>query len=177
MTQWLRFLWLLLTAPFRRRIPVMATAVLAGRVLPNDCDINLHLNNARYLSIMDLGRLDFMVRTGLLPIIVRNRLRPVIGSATMRWRRSLAPFEKYYLETRVLFWDDRRFWLEQRFRRADGKTAAIGIVKALFLEKDGTRLPPEQLLATLTDTPPPRPITPSWADAMSDVEAELDPAA
>ncbi len=43
----------------------------AFRVLPNDCDLNFHMNNGRYLSFMDLGRVHLMAQTGLLPVILK----------------------------------------------------------------------------------------------------------
>ena len=46
---------------------------ISFRVLPNDCDINGHLNNGRYLSFMDLGRLHLVAQIGLLRVILRRR--------------------------------------------------------------------------------------------------------
>jgi acyl-CoA thioesterase FadM len=40
--------------------------ILNLRVWPNDIDFNLHLNNARYLSVMDYGRIHMLARAGLL---------------------------------------------------------------------------------------------------------------
>src|SRR6185503_3961101 len=31
---------------------------LSLRVWPNDLDLNIHVNNGRYLTLMDLGRMD-----------------------------------------------------------------------------------------------------------------------
>ncbi len=39
---------------------------LCLRVLPNDIDINLHMNNGRYLTVCDLTRVDMFIRTGLV---------------------------------------------------------------------------------------------------------------
>ena len=43
------------------------------RVLPNDLDTNLHLNNGRYLTLMDLGRVDLMLRMGVMGELRRRR--------------------------------------------------------------------------------------------------------
>ena len=32
------------------------------RVWPNDLDTNAHMNNGRYLTLMDLGRFDLMTQ-------------------------------------------------------------------------------------------------------------------
>jgi acyl-CoA thioesterase FadM len=116
------------------------THTLRLRVLPNDLDTNLHMNNGRYLTLMDLGRVDLMIRTGLFRAIMREKWMPVIAGVSMVYRRSLDPFEAYRLETRALGWDERWFYMEQTFFNAKGELAARGFVKAAFL-KGGQRLP------------------------------------
>jgi acyl-CoA thioesterase FadM len=108
-------------------------------VLPNDLDTNFHMNNGRYLTLMDLGRVDMMIRSGLIRAILREKWMPVIAGVSMIYRRSLNPFERYTLETRVIGWDDRWAYLEQTFINAKGELSARGYVKAAFL-KDGKRL-------------------------------------
>jgi len=63
---YLRLLRLLLLLPFVRRRSLLDAGRIAFRVWPNDCDINLHLNNGRYLTFMDLGRLQLLAQIGLL---------------------------------------------------------------------------------------------------------------
>ena len=130
---------------------------ITSRVLPNDLDLNGHMNNGRYLTIMDLGRIGLMVRLGLLTQVLRRRWRPVIGSATIYFKRPLGPFERYELITRVIGWDDKWFFLDQRFR-SQGKLAAYGIVKAAFRTSMET-IPPAVVLASIhvTTSSPPTP--------------------
>jgi acyl-CoA thioesterase FadM len=35
------------------------------RVLPNDIDINGHMNNGRYLTMLDLRIVEYFIRVGL----------------------------------------------------------------------------------------------------------------
>lgn len=124
-------------------------------MLPTDLDANLHMNNGRYLSIMDLGRLDLTVRNGLLRATLGRGWRPVVGSIVIRYRRSLDPLQRYDLRTRAVCWDEKWIYLEQRFER-DGELAAIGLVKALFIGKGGT-VPTRDVFATVGfagDSPP-----------------------
>ena len=107
------------------------------RVLPNDLDTNLHMNNGRYLTIMDLGRVDALLRSGLVKTITREKWMPVIAGVSMIFRRSLAPFERYRLETRLIGWDEKWVYMEQTFIRQNGDLAARGYVKATFLKKGG----------------------------------------
>lgn len=126
-----------LTLPFRIRLDPLGTSVLHFRVWPNDLDVNVHMNNGRFLSVMDLGRFDLSFRTGLGQLMWRRRWQALVGGVTIRYRRSLDPFERYDLSTRLLGWDTKWFFLEQRFLKGDGSLAAEAVVKALFRGKAG----------------------------------------
>ncbi|MGD9171509.1 MAG: thioesterase family protein, partial [Candidatus Thiodiazotropha sp.] len=116
----LRFLKVFLTALLRPRMGLLESSTLSFRVLPTDLDFNLHMNNARYLSFMDLGRTDLLVRAGMLGLVSRKRWKPVTGSIDIKYRRSLMPFQRFKLYTRVLCWDEKWLYLEQRLESARG---------------------------------------------------------
>jgi acyl-CoA thioesterase FadM len=132
-----RTLWKGLTLWFRKPLDPLGTSVLAFRVWPNDLDVNIHMNNGRFLSVMDLGRFDLSFRTRLGRAMLRNRWMPLVGGVTIRYRRSLDPFERYELHTRLLGWDAKWVFLEQRFLKKGGDLAAEGVVRALFRGKGG----------------------------------------
>jgi acyl-CoA thioesterase FadM len=127
------------------------------RVLPTDCDVNLHMNNGRYLSFMDLGRVHLVTQMGLLRIIIRKRWRAALGAAEINFIRAIAPFQKFDLITRLVTWDDKWAYMEQRFE-ADGVLCAHAFVKGLFLDGRG-RVESATVVAELglTDAPPPMP--------------------
>jgi acyl-CoA thioesterase FadM len=129
-----------------RRAAMEAVHRLRFTVLPNDLDTNLHMNNGRYLTLMDLGRVDMMIRSGVIGAILREKWMPVIAGVSMIYRRSLSPFERFSLETRIIGWDERWAYIEQTFVTGKGELAARGYVKAAFL-KDGARLPIETVVA------------------------------
>ena len=108
------------------------------RVYPNDLDTNLHMNNGRYLTILDLRRLNLIQRAGILREMMRRKYAPVLGSAQIRFRLPLLPFRHFDLETRVLCWDDKWIYMEQRFLLTGGKkagaVAAIALVKGSFYD-------------------------------------------
>ena len=117
------------------------------RVLPTDCDFNLHMNNGRYLAFMDLGRLHMTAQIGLLPIIARKRWMPVLAAAEINFIRQLAPFQKFDLVTRVVTWDEKYAYMEQRFE-SSGNLCAHAFVKGLFLQQ-GRRLANSAVVAEL----------------------------
>ncbi len=147
MTALLRLLWVVLTARRRGLLGPLDESVVSFRVMPSDLDVNLHMNNGRYLQIMDLGRFDFIARTGVLPEMRRQRWMPLVGSETIRFRRSLAPFQKYQLRTRLVAWDDKWFFFEQRFT-ARGELIAAGMVKGLLRGRRGNVSPGQALAAS-----------------------------
>jgi len=64
MNLYLRLFVLSLLVRFRPRVSIWVGSRTPFRVLPNDLDVNRHMNNARYLAFCDLGRLDLMIRSG-----------------------------------------------------------------------------------------------------------------
>jgi acyl-CoA thioesterase FadM len=93
------------------------------------------MNNGRYLTIMDLGRLDMTLHSGLIHAVIKNRWMPVLGGATIAYQRPLAPFQRYTLTTRILGWDEKWIYMEQVFD-SRGKRAATAMVRALIRGKD-----------------------------------------
>jgi len=136
---------------------VLEESRVAFRVLPNDCDVNGHMNNGRYLSFMDLGRVHLVAQMGLLRIIARRRWRAALGAAEIHFIRALAPLRKFDLVTRLVTWDDKYAYMEQRFE-ADGVLCAHAFVKGLFLDRNG-RVASAAVVAELgyTEDPPPMP--------------------
>lgn len=140
----------LLILLFRRGVPKLAspltTGILRMRVWPNDLDIFGHINNGRYLTIMDLGRVDMMLRTGFWKQMQRSRWYPLVGTALIDYRRPLKLFETFEMHTRVMGWDERWFYLEQIFLRS-GEVAARATLKVMIRDNDGVVVPKQALAA------------------------------
>lgn len=132
----------------RPHIGLMDETSLTFRVWPSDIDVLMHMNNGRYLTLMDLGRVDSIIRSG-----VRRRLRDlgwytVIAAETIRFRESLGLFAKFEMRTRVLGWDDKSFYIRQTFVR-DDRVAAVSIVRVRFLRRSGGTLGAREVAETL----------------------------
>lgn len=88
-------------------------------------------------------------RNGVWKILTAARGNLVVGAQTVRYRRELSFGEAYTLETRVLCWDDRAFYVEHRFCT---RTATSGkFVNAIVLVKNTVLGPlkPAQLVEKL----------------------------
>lgn len=114
------------------------------RVWPNDIDLNLHMNNARYLNVMDYARTHLLARTRLLERIIRSRWQPLVGAVWMTYRRSLPLFSVFSIASRLVCWDDRWFYIEQTFTGREGM-AAIGWVKGALRDAHGSVVPQKAL--------------------------------
>lgn len=136
MNLWIRLLWMLLSTLWRPRAGVLDTTTLRLRVLPNDLDFNGHVNNGRYLTLADLGRLDFVIRTGVARVAIAQRAIPIVGDAVAKFRKDLKPFEAYELQTRLLGWDDKWTFMEHRFVRK-GRVAGVVVMRGLFRAASG----------------------------------------
>ena len=159
MSLYLRLFWTLLALTWRKPITMLETSAINLRVWPNDLDVNLHVNNGRFLTLADLGVVTLFGRMGLFRALLRKGWRPVVGSAMARYRRPLRPFQKYRLETRILGWNEKWTFFQSQFI-VKGEVKATVVTKGMFLGRQG-RVPPLQV-AALTGWTGESPALPEW---------------
>ncbi len=162
-----RLLWIYVRARWQPVSGGLQPFQIRFIVLPTDLDVCRHMNNGTYFSIMDLGRVDLLVRSGLFAAIRKAGYSVTIAAETMSFRRSLTVFQKFTLETRILGWDEKALIIEQRFlrpsRRAGSQdVAAHGIVRARLVSKDG-RSPSTGFLKAVGPEYSESPALPQWA--------------
>lgn len=136
MNLWFRAIKTIIAAWLGRGLAPWDESVVRFRCWPNDIDPYLHMNNGRFLTIMDLGRSDLTIRSGLFKIFRRNSWWPVVGAVTIRYKRSIPAFARFTLRTRVVGWDERGIYMEQVFEHK-GRLAARAVMKGAFPSKDG----------------------------------------
>jgi len=143
-----RLLYVLLIAMFRERLPVgRSVSRLQLRTLPNDLDLNMHMNNGRYLTICDLNRVDLFVRTGLLRSMLKNKWAPIVVEHTMRYKRPLKLLRPFESVMEVTGWDEREFFMTHQFFY-QGRVVAEGTSRAVIKGRDGI-VPPEEVMRIL----------------------------
>jgi len=133
-------------------------------VTPFDLDGYLHLNNGRYLSIMDTGRLDLMVRNGMVRASLKHRWQPVVAGATIRFKRTLAPFSLFRLRTRLLCWDGDSLFVESLFEK-DGRIASRALVRMAVIGEGSRKVPISEITRASgypEDSPPMPPELAAW---------------
>lgn len=110
------------------------------RIMPNDLDVNMHVNNGRYLTLCDLTRVDFFVRSGLAKLMVKNKWSPIISEHTMSYLRPIKVFSKVDIRMEITHFDEKYFYCTHQFYLA-GKLMAEGTSKALVISKTGSLTP------------------------------------
>lgn len=175
MVMMFRFLLTWLSCRFRGPLDVMGTSVLSMRVWPTDLDMNVHMNNGRYFTAADIGRLDWWLRTGVMRKVLAQGAGPVAGDANGRFSRSLQPFEKFEVHSRLIGWDEKWLFKEHRFVSGSGKVVAVILVRYLFRSRK-RQFPPAEVLALVGHTEPSPPLPDfvrDWHRAQNELTASL----
>ena len=122
----------------RRRSPLGIHDVgrMNLRVVLTDLDVLGHMNNGVYFSLMDLGRMDLLIRAGVWKKFMAKGYYPVMANETATFRKSLTHGTKFVLETRLVGYDDRAVYVEQRFV-VNGEIYASAMTRGRFLKKSG----------------------------------------
>lgn len=128
------------------------SSVTSFVVLPPDVDLNLHMNNARYLRECDFGRINFWITSGMMNMMRKNKCGVTIAASSVHYRKSLELFQKVILTTRVLAWDETAFYLEQRFSDLQGFLHAVVVTKNTVVQATKTErlVSPADLVQSLS---------------------------
>ena len=141
-----RLLWLMVTVRRKPRLDFRDVDRLPMRARWTDLDQLRHVNNGVFLSMMDLGRVDLMVRSGVWKQLMDAGIYPVVAAQTITYRKSLQWRQRFVLETRMAGYHDKALFVEQRFV-VDGEIYARAFVKARFLKRSGGTVPIDELNA------------------------------
>ena len=140
-----RFLITILTSGLRRKVGPLDPAVVYFRAWPQDCDLNFHLNAGRYVSFMDIARVELITRMRVLRLVLKRGWRPIVGGGSVTYRRSVMPFERFSVTSRVMAWDEKWFYIEHLVHKRDGTLAATGVMRTLLRGPHGNVKPRELL--------------------------------
>lgn len=165
MNLWFRLFLMLLRRPWRRPVPGLATTVVKMRVWPLDLDFNRHVTNGRYFTLADVGRMDYVLRSGAFRAALRHRAIPVVGDVCGKFRRELKLFDRFEIHTRMLGWDEKWSFVEHRFVK-DERVVAKVVMRGVFRSRNGTVSPAE--LASELGMDERSPPLPQWLTEWSD---------
>ena len=162
-----RLLFVLLVARFRPACGVLGPCRTGLRVWPGDIDVLFHVNNGVYLSMLDVARVDTLLRSGAFWRLRAHGYYPVVAAQTIRYRRSLKLLERFEVETRVVGWDEQAFLVEHTFLRRE-EVVAEAVVRVRFLARHGNKPSAADVLALL-EVPGPSPALPPFVAAWNEL--------
>jgi acyl-CoA thioesterase FadM len=131
-------MFVLLTHGFKRRDfkvhpltkeELLQEHITNGVVMPSDLDLNMHMNNSKYLREFDFGRIGLYLNKGLREVLLQLNGIILVNAVNVRYRRSLLLFQFYQVRTKIIWWEERSMYLEQRMVTSDGFVVAIALVK------------------------------------------------
>ena len=174
MNLWFRLLLMLFRRPWRKPVDGLDSTVVRMRVWPLDLDFNRHVTNGRYFTLADVGRMDFVLRSGAFRVAMRNKALPIVGDTWGKFRRELKLFEAFEIHTRILGWDQKWSVMEHRFI-SRGRVVGVVVMRGLFRSAKGT-LPPADFVRELglAEASPPMPQWLSdWANSCDEMSVQL----
>jgi acyl-CoA thioesterase FadM len=160
MNLYLRLMLLRLRNRHRRPLGIWDTSRTPMRVALTDLDLLRHVNNGKYLSMLDLGRMDLLTRSGLWGEVTARGWYPVVAGQTITYRRSLTLGQSFDLYTRILGYQDRWVYVEQTFCRGD-VVHAQALVRSRFLKRNGGSVENDELRELTGEAPDDRAV-PDW---------------
>jgi acyl-CoA thioesterase FadM len=164
-----RLFWLSLVSRFRKPCSVLGPCETPFRCSLFDLDILRHMNNGKYLSILDLARVDLMNRAGLSQELRARGFYPVVVAETIRFRKSIRAFESFTVVTKVIGWDEKAFIVEQSFMKK-GVLIADAVIRARFLKVSGGAVLPKDILA-MSGVHETSPALPDWVQRWNEIHS------
>src|SRR5689334_20265024 len=134
---WARFARMAATAGRRGGYTFGADSRLTFRCLPTDIDFNLHLNNARYMMLADLGRIDIFLRSGLWALARERRWAPMLGGLQTVFAREIRLWQRFDVVSSLETWEGTAVIGRHRFVLDGGMTAAIILTTAGIYDRSG----------------------------------------
>ncbi len=164
MSLWFRLLEKLESTLGKTHIGPLDEARVEMRAWPTDLDCTGHVGDERYLEMMKLGRHCLATRMGVLAEMQKRGITAHVGATEVQYLNELELFECFELVSRIVGWDDKWLFLEQKFIRCGGRPLAVGFVQLVF-KHEGQTVPPEVIMSysgRIVDSPP----LPAEADRM-----------
>ena len=148
--RWIKLLTTLARARFRPKVKGSDTTSLNFRVWVNDIDVTV-MNHAAIMTVFEMGRADYMVRTNFFKIATQNKWFFPNQAINVQFYRPLKRFQKATVHTRMGYVDDTYFYIEQKIMRK-GKPIAASLANGLA-KKGRETVPTSEIIKALKISP------------------------
>lgn len=129
------------------KITPLAYSTRRARVWPHLIDYNLHLNNAKYMTILERGRWQLFRDNAWFKPLLEKRINLVIASTEITYIRELPLMMAFDIQSRIQTWDDKYLYVEQKIV-VKGKLFSHALFKLAAVSK-GKRMMPDELCKVL----------------------------
>ena len=164
----LRFMMVLLKSLLSRKKDLLEDFELNFWAIPLiDTDYS-RLFTQTYALYMGLARWNFLFNSEFKTAALKRAWVPVTTSETITYRKSIKAFSRVKLVTRMVHWNDHRFYLEHIFY-ANNEVYAHTYVEGLVRSPAGHIKPKEAFaeLGVSKESPPLPPAMQGWVDLIS----------
>lgn len=131
----------------KKRKP-LETSSIYGLCITQDIDLFIdHMNNARYLRELDMARFHFFISNNIFQEVTKRKGFGLLAASSIRYRRPIPVFSSYRIDTKIVYWDDKNFYLEHQFI-----TLSDGFIRAIVYGKQHvTGVNVIELMAIMTE--------------------------
>jgi acyl-CoA thioesterase FadM len=88
-------------------------------VMPWHLDLNLHMNNATYLHLCNQARLVYISKHGVVNLLLKEKLTPVITKMDISYHKSLRIFQRFIIESELISVEPGGLFLKHTFSRRE----------------------------------------------------------
>lgn len=92
---------------------------------------------------MDLGRVYFAAQLGIAKLFIKQKWSGILNAIELTFIRPIKPFQKFTIVTRLIAWDEKYYYFEQKFI-SKNTLCAVALVRGVFLNH-GRKVPMEKI--------------------------------
>lgn len=166
-----RFLWIILFSRFDSPTGILNKSIITFLVLPTDIDVLMHMNNGRYFSLLDLARINLMIRNNVFSNLKKQGIYPVVASEMIRFKKSLNLFQRFQITTQIIGWDETFFYIAHQFK-VKNELYALCLVKVRMLHTGGGKISPAEVVQ-LIEPNLQTPTLPNWLEYWLQADKEF----
>ena len=121
-----------------------------------------------YALYMGLARWNFLFNSEFKNVALKKAWVPVTTAESMTYKRSIKAFDRVRLVTNLVYWNDRRFYLEHVFY-VKGEICARTYVEGLVRSPQGHLKPTDvfKALGVTRETPPMPAVMQGWVQSIA----------
>ena len=75
----------------------------------------------------------------------RYKWSPVIAASSIAYLLPLHLWDKFYISSKIICWDEKYLYYQQQFHKKDGQVATVALLRAAFLSRDKQVVPIEKV--------------------------------